>query len=615
MKNTRRTAIRVLPAWLFAGAIVALVVVRALASDKAVELGGWHLVSSALPAGLASHEVVQHEGFLYVVGGKNRFGQPVSSVLAARVRPDGSLDSWQPVSELPRALYAHAAVATGKYLYVIGGWDGTRTRSEVWQATFTDDGGLDYWRHISDYPISLDLHDAVVISNRIYVVAGWTGFARSPKVYYAQLLHGGTLGSWREAPDLPVGLYRASVAANNGVIYVAGGYDGNTARQNVYFARAAPGGGLTSWQVTRPLPAGQARFYHQAVVHDGRLVVLGGKNSGELNTVYSSSIQGNGRLGLWRAEPALPEALYRFAAVAVRKYDSDYVYVIGGLHGEKYRSWVYCSNVPVATSTPSSTPRATSTPRYTRTATLPPGTPEIALVLGQRTAADGAQLQYRIRYENGGEGIAQSVVITNRVPSGVVLVAGSISAGGRVKQARGASGRGQAIEWSVGNVAPGGWVEVTYRVRLPTPTPTLTPTVTPTFTRTSTPTPSPMRTGTPTITPTPTRAPSPTITPTFTPGTPTSTVTRTWTPVPTSMATPTHTPTWTPTHTSAWTPTYTPTTILLTAAQRAGQGLRIVNNGASATWSYGGRTYRARSNPVVWPAEMTYVPVVLENGR
>ena len=275
--------------------------------------------------------------------------------------------------------------------------------------------------------------------------------------------------------------------------------------------------------------------------------------------------------------------------------------------------WVRQAPQPTPTPTNTPTPRATptNTPAATATPTPTPGM-RISLRSDPQGAVDrGSLITYSIDYQLVGSLTLNNVVITDSIPSGTTLVAGSILPAGS------GAATGPIVSWDVGTLAPGaGSGAVSYQVRvaaasagtLPdtvsrgletsglgagleavsyqaqddsqppiatvtqtltatitaTVTPTLAgaPTITPTATITSseTPTPTSTPTITPTITPTvtstptvtPTQTSTPTITPTITP-----TVTSTPTVTPTQTSTPTDTPTITPTVTS--TPTVTPT--------------------------------------------------------
>ena len=356
------------------GAILAallLGLVALVAAAPAVPIGGWYPVSS-LPEARASLGVVTHGNWLYAIGGRNSAGKAVTSVWRGQSADDGSV-SWSNVQALPVPLYLHAATASDGYVYVIGGYDDVYYHREVWRAQVLADGSLTSWQRDRDYPYEITLHSAVAHGGRLYVMGGVALINNQPvalnKVLYANIGAGGTLGPWQEVTSLPRSLYRTAVAATGATLYVSGGYDGSAVRREVLAATINADGTLGAWQASNmPAPL----EYHQAVMHDGRLLLLGGRNStatGGLTRVDAAVINADGSLGAWTAEPALLEPLFRLGAVTVRKYDSDFIYVLGGLSGSVYRANVYRSDVPP---TPTPTATRTPTPTATRTPTARP---------------------------------------------------------------------------------------------------------------------------------------------------------------------------------------------------------------------------------------------------
>ena len=301
-----------------------------------------------LPAPLASQGVIVRGRILYLVGGKNNTGNPVREVFYARINDDSSLADWQQAESLPISLYAHATVANNDYLYAIGGYDGENVRAEVWRAAFQADGGISNWQEVGKYPLPIALHDATMVGNHLYVVGGTSKGAneRTKRIYFTAIQANGDLGPWQRAPDLPQALYRLSVTAHNSHLYVTGGYDGANRSNIIYYARVLANGDLGPWQTaTMPL----AREYHQALIYNGRLALLGGRDAAAsaMNRVDSAVIDSNdGGLSGWRSEPDLPHSLYRFGtASASRNGADDTIYVLGGLsaNNNDYRSEVYHS--------------------------------------------------------------------------------------------------------------------------------------------------------------------------------------------------------------------------------------------------------------------------------
>ncbi len=443
--------------WIAAGLLATFLVggtALAYASSVAAPINNW-IAAAPLPELLANRDAVVQGDNLYIVGGKNTSEKPSAEVYIAQVQEDGSLANWTSTTRLPTPVYLQATVATQSHIYVIGGWDGSQTRSEVWRAAFTD-GGVGAWEKISSYPNALDLHAAVLINNRIYVVGGWSGTTGLRKVYYAEVQPNG-LGEWMTAPDLPIKLFRHSVAAYNDVLYVTGGYDESNAHANVYYAKVNLDGSLSPWQQTTAMP--NARYYHATLVHDGRLVILGGKNDAtEYNSVYAASITAGGALGAWSAEPNLPESLYRFAAVTVEKFGSDFIYLAGGLHGVDYRQTVYHSAVP---SLPTPTPTPTAGP-------TPTPTPSFNIRLENRPqqwVAPGEEIEYTITYQNKGVTSASDVKIKAVIPANAELVPNSIEARAGVTYTVTGAEPGAVIGWTLDSSANRENGTLVYRVR------------------------------------------------------------------------------------------------------------------------------------------------------
>ncbi len=431
-----------------------------------VPINQWH-TTAALPEGIVSRNLVAHNDFVYLVGGKNASENPMATIYSAQINTSGGLNAWSVAGQLPMPLYLHAIVVANDALFVIGGWDGKTTRAEVWRASLASDGKVGAWAPMPNYPLPLDLHDAVLLDDRIYVVGGWNGTQAQQVVYSAKLETNG-LGPWQLAGNLPQALYRLAVAADGQQLYVTGGYSpGDIASAAVYVAGVNTDGTLLGWQ-NYSLPA--AVYYHKAVIHDGRLVVLGGRdNSQPFAQVYTAAIDTNGSLGGWQGAPTLPAAIYRMGAVTVNRNGSDYIFVAGGARNEAdYQTTVYHSDVPLPPA-PTSTPSPSPTP-----------TPKLGVILQLRSEpqhwiAPGEELTYFITYENPSTTSLSDVAITNPIPNHVELVANSIQTTQGISSTTGTQ-PGAIISWQLGTLAGQATGQVSYRVRRPLPpTPVVPP--------------------------------------------------------------------------------------------------------------------------------------------
>lgn len=463
--------IRRLPLWLVLTSLALTLFSTQLVWSKpvTVAISQWY-TTVALPEGLVSSSTVTYGDFVYVIGGKNSSENAISTIYGARLKLDGTLEAWTVVGQLPMPLYLHAAVVAGDALYVIGGWDGKVTRAEVWRAPFLSDGRVGGWTAMPAYPFTFDLHDAVVLNGWIYVVGGWNG-TQAQQAVYAAKVEGSGLGAWQRVGDLPQALYRLAVASDGQHLYVTGGFTAaGQPSAAVYMAASNSDGTLTGWQ-SYTLPT--AVFYHRAVIHDGRLVILGGSNGPQFfNQVYAAPLDATGALGSWQTAPALPAAVYRMGAVTVKRYGSNYIFVTGGARNETdYQSAVYHSDAP-----PPPTP--TPTPTLTPTPTPTPGVSIALQSIPQHWIAPGEEVGYLITYQNQAPTQATDVVITNRIPNAVELVTGSIRTTQGISTSTG-SNAGSVISWQLGTVGGGATGQVSYRVRrLVPPTPAVPPALT-----------------------------------------------------------------------------------------------------------------------------------------
>lgn len=408
------------------------------------------LLTAPLPDGVVGGQAVAYGDQLYLVGGAS---QPtrVSAVVAAQLDNDQSIIQWNAItSTLPISLQLHALVQATDAVYVIGGWDGANRYATVWRSllsTPTPAPGatatpipqlpaatptplLRTWETMRTYPQRIVLHSAVLAGNRIYVLGGVDENNKPlDRVFFAELDANGNLGVWQETRRLPSERFRlAAVAHQQGgtdYLYVLGGYDGEQSFRDVYFAAIWDTGQLNTWTKTTSLP--KAMYYHQAVIYQDRLVVLGGRDdTDQFDNVYSAPFMEDGKLGEWVTEPHLPTAIYHFGAVvlAPQPPQASTIYLIGGLRSDIYQAQVYRarppSPTPTATFTPFVAPTATATPTPT------PGLASLRLSNEPDMAlTPNAIVTFRIDYQNG-EHVLENVQLTNPVPADLAVVVNSL---------------------------------------------------------------------------------------------------------------------------------------------------------------------------------------------
>ncbi|HEY6909304.1 MAG TPA: hypothetical protein VI356_08045 [Myxococcales bacterium] len=82
--------------------------------------GAWSS-TTPLPQKLFAASAVIFHGRIYLAGGNDATGTPVSRVYSAKIAADGTLGPWQTLPDLPAAVAYHQLVSSGAFLYVLGG--------------------------------------------------------------------------------------------------------------------------------------------------------------------------------------------------------------------------------------------------------------------------------------------------------------------------------------------------------------------------------------------------------------------------------------------------------------------------------------------------------------
>jgi len=407
---------------------------------------------------------VVHGNRLYVIGGKKADNRASRDIYSAEFNDTGAISRWEKAGELPIDYYLFTSIVVDDALFLVGGWNGANTVNDVQRATLTANGEVLDWTIMPPLPVAVDLHDAVYIDGHIYSVGGWDGLQAQQAIYAAAVTATG-LGSWQLVGTLPERIYRHAVAGANGYLYVTGGYDENSnALATVLAAQVNGTNSLGNWQLPPALP--MLTYYHNAVVQDGRLVVLGGRNDTTIhNAVYSAAIGANGLPGTWQAEAPLPIPLHRFGTAVVSRNGSEYLFVAAGLRTDTaYQATVYHSTIPQP-------PTPTPTPTLVPTPTPTPTGAALSVHLSNSPDAwvgPGDKVTYTIRFQNDGESTVSDVAISNAIPAGVELVPDSVQSNvGTVTV--GGSQSGSIINWQIGDLAAHEGDEVAYTVQRPIP--------------------------------------------------------------------------------------------------------------------------------------------------
>jgi len=194
----------------------------ALGRPEIVEMPRWEFRTPLSKARSRLALVSVNDILLYAIGGESAQGQPMPDVDVYDLR----INEWRTAAPLPLALANEAVATNGSFIVVAGG---TTSGSET----------------------------ELTISDRL-------------------LLYTLDDDAWSEWGRLPQPLAGASLVMAGGDLYLLGGWDGQSMRDEVWRipAQSAPEIAPTDWQLVTRLPSGQAFAGAVAVADD--IFVVGG---------------------------------------------------------------------------------------------------------------------------------------------------------------------------------------------------------------------------------------------------------------------------------------------------------------------------------------------------
>ena len=163
-------------------------------------------------------------------------GKPWRQQYAFNTSQSGDITGWTTGTSLPGALTGSQAIVTKNRVYLLGGNSGTTQVSTVYTAPINADGTIGAWTTGTPLPVRLNVSQAVVTKNRVYLIGGHNGTTTASTVYTAPINADGTLGAWTIGTSLPGPLSHSQAIVTSSKVYLLGGYNGTTVMSSIYVA-------------------------------------------------------------------------------------------------------------------------------------------------------------------------------------------------------------------------------------------------------------------------------------------------------------------------------------------------------------------------------------------
>jgi hypothetical protein len=169
--------------------------------------GGMSSWSTIGGAGRNNPTVVAVDGTLYLAAGDNvANGVNVPNVLRAQITGPQTIGGWTETTPLPAdggPRDDSKLVASGRTLYLLGGYYMNADMSSVFQGTLDDAGAVASWTETTALPGPGSLVRAVVAQSHVTILGGSFATLENESVHTSSIQGNGSLGAWQTGIDHP----------------------------------------------------------------------------------------------------------------------------------------------------------------------------------------------------------------------------------------------------------------------------------------------------------------------------------------------------------------------------------------------------------------------------
>ncbi len=183
----------------------------------------------------------------------------------------------------------HASVIYNGYLYVIGGSSATTNLNDVQYAPINANGTIGTWQYtynsassgsfVAGFSLTRTGHSVAAYNGYLYVASGWNNTTPFSDVQYAPINANGTIGTWAATTSFNTPRFSQTLTVYNGFMYVLGGTsNGTIVLSDVQYAPINANGTIGTWLSTQSLLS--TRRESTTVAYEGHLFVAGGETFG-----------------------------------------------------------------------------------------------------------------------------------------------------------------------------------------------------------------------------------------------------------------------------------------------------------------------------------------------
>lgn len=237
-------------------------------------IGPW-VLGPSFPIRMSHCEVIVVKNKVYIIGGFSN--NPNNSIYRGIIDEDGFINNWEYYGTLPFTVYKFSSIITSSRLYILGGIINGVTSNKTFWCNLDVNGDLSSWYEGNNLPENLDSHNATIVRNRVYILAGnLLNGSTSNRVYYGSITNDGFIENWIEAESLPIPLKDYAIYTSKTRIYILGGRNNNIISNTIFSAVIEPDGSLGTWEIFGLLPS--ESYGGNVVITSNNLYYIGGSD-------------------------------------------------------------------------------------------------------------------------------------------------------------------------------------------------------------------------------------------------------------------------------------------------------------------------------------------------
>jgi N-acetylneuraminic acid mutarotase len=253
------------------------------------------------------------EGKMYLFGG-------FTDDLGASTRVDvydPTADTWARKKDMPAGLTHLNPAVDGKTVWFAGGFKGKHpgpATAEVWKY----DLATDTWAAGPPLPERRASGGLAVVGRKLHYFGGYQADRDTNSGdHWSLALEGGK--DWVREADLPDPRGHVSAAVLDGKIYALGGAHGHDKTQIDVPSCHRYDPVTNKWSAIASLPDGRSHFESSTIVHQGRILVVGGRcnSSKPPRNVVGDLLEYDPKADAWRVVGDLPEKVLAPSAALI----------------------------------------------------------------------------------------------------------------------------------------------------------------------------------------------------------------------------------------------------------------------------------------------------------